>query len=166
MKSRSYILAVALITSLFIYVFYRTERTVINEIITHVVSADSFFSLRARVQTNLPLNQIIIFSLPEALWVLCATITSKTIYIGFGRRRISGAVVPILYCISLEFCQLIGLTNGTFNLMDIALSAVFWLFAIIGFDNVVKPQNLFGKVNKRSMVCIASYGIVYLSHVI
>ena len=165
MKRRYYILTAALLSCLFIYVFYRTEKTVVNELVIHFISPE--FHLRAKtwITTNLPLNNIIIYSMPEALWVLCITVTSKSFFIQLGRARITGTMIPLFYCVGLELCQLTGLTRGTFDSMDIALSVVFWFAGMVGFEENGETQNIFGRISRRTAVCFASYGIVYLSHV-
>ena len=165
MTRRDYILTAALLCSLFIYVFYRTDKTVVNELVIFLTSAEFYLKLKESITSSLPLNNLIIYSLPEALWVLCITVTSKSFVIQFGPARITGAIVPMFYCIGLEICQLIGLTRGTFDPMDIVLSALFWLVGVIGFEEVGEVQNIFGRVSRRTMVCFASYGIVYLAHV-
>jgi hypothetical protein len=164
-KRRYYILTAALLSCLFIYVFYRTDKTVVNELVIHFTSPELYLRAKTWITINLPLNNIIIYSVPEALWVLCITVTSKSFFIQLGRARITGAFVPLIYCVGLEICQLTGLTKGTFDPMDVALSMVFWFVGMVAFEETGERQNIFGRISRRTMVCFASYGIVYLSHV-
>ena len=166
MSRRFYLVNLLLLVSLFIYMFYRTEKTVVNEIVIRIISLDNYLLIKQTVMQLLPLNKLLIYSVPEGLWVFCITLTSKPYYIQQGYLRINCVVVPIICCIGLELLQLLHLTNGRFDLMDILISILCWSLANYFFKYEGEKQNILQPLNLSSMACLASYGIVYLAHVL
>lgn len=165
MRKKYPYIVVSLLVSLFIYVFYRTDKTVVNEIIIRIISFDTYAVLKERVIRFLPLNNYVIYSLPEGLWIFCITVTSKPYYIKLMSWRINCVFIPLVYCIGLEICQLLHFTNGRFDVMDILISALFWLIGNYAFDDKPIKQNILSSINLDKITCIATYSIVYLSHV-
>jgi hypothetical protein len=164
---RKYIfICVSFLISLFIYLFYRTERTVVNEIVIRMISYETYTSLKTYIVKALPLNDIVIYSLPEGLWVFCITLTSKPYYIRLNNWRIDCVFIPLVFCFGLEISQLFHFTNGRFDFMDIGISTIFWLIGNYVFSDKSDKQNILASLNSKTMVCIATYCIVYLSHVI
>lgn len=160
-----FLMFLTLLVSLFIYLFYRTEKTVINEIIISIVSFDRFNEMRKVVTNILPLNEHIIFSLPEGLWIFCVTLTSKYFFLKVGSNQINLIFIPLIFSIVLEFFQLLHLTNGRFDIWDIGLSVLFWAIAnfLITYEN--SKQNILHPFTTNSLICLLSYLIVYLAHV-
>lgn len=165
MKRKYIFISTALLISLFIYLFYRTDRTLVNEIVVRMISFDTYAKLKAYIVDTLPLNDVIVFSLPEGLWVFCITLTSKPYYIGLGNRRIDCVYIPLLFCLTLEIFQLLHITNGRFDFMDIGVFVVFWILGNCILSNRAEKQNILAQPNLKTVVCLASYCIVYLAHV-
>ena len=165
MKKNYFLIVSSLLFSLFIYVFYRTEKTVINDIIDSMVSCEIFVEWRRTVSSQFPLNDIIIYSLPEGLWVFCITLTSKFLFLKIGDREIQLLFLPLVFSIGLELFQLLHLTNGRFDLWDIGVSILFWAAANYLIRYSTTSQNIFHPVTLSSIICIFSYLIVYLAHV-
>ena len=166
MKKNYYLVVASLLVSLAIYLFYRTDKTVVNEILIRTISFDNYVALRHAVSRFLPLNEFVIYSLPEGLWTFCITLTSRPYYIQRKSLRIDCVVVPLICCIGLEIAQLLHITKGRFDPMDIWATIFFWGIAAFAFGNKVNKQNLLTPINGRRMVCFISYGIVYLAHVL
>ena len=166
MRKRYYFITISLLVSLFIYLFYRTERTVVNDIAIRLFSFDRYSALKEAVPAFLPLNALMVYSLPEGLWVFCITLTSKPYYIQWRNLRLNCVFIPLIYCIALEVFQLLHVTNGRFDFADIWVSGLFWLVANFFFNYNGEKQNLLQPINLKRVACFASYGIVYLSHVI
>ena len=165
MKKNCVLIILFLLFSLFIYLFYRTEKTVINELFVSIISLDKYVELRNSIANTLPLNEHIIYSLPEGLWVFCITLTSKFLFLKIGHREIGCVFIPLIFSIGLEFFQLLNLTNGRFDFWDIGISISFWFLAnyFILYKSV--EQNILKPIGIRSIVCFSSYAIVYLAHV-
>jgi len=165
LKKHVPLLAVSLFLSLFIYVFYRTEKTLINQIFIALFHRETYIFLKNRVTLLLPLPDYVIYSLPEGLWVFCITLTSSPFYLEVYKRKWSLVFVPILLALIMEIFQLLHFTNGRFDLMDIIFSTAFWLLALFYTRTNIGKEPLFQSVNITTACCISSYLIVYLAHV-
>jgi hypothetical protein len=165
MKRKYILIIISLLISLFIYLFYRTDRTLVNQLVIHLISIDTYAKLKASVAGALPLNDIIVYSLPEGLWVFCITLTSRHYYIEMFGRRMDCLYIPILFSVGLELFQLLHITNGRFDFMDISVSFIFWLSGAYLIGGRYQKQNILTQLNLKTTVCLASYCIVYLAHV-
>lgn len=151
---------------MFIYLFYRTEKTVVNEIFIQLITFSEYSELKTSIRAVLPLNEFVIYSLPEGLWVFCITLISKPFYIQINQLSIRCIFFPLLYSVGLEIFQLFHFVNGRFDFADIGASMLFWLIAISIFKDTPANQNIFKNLNTKKLFCIGGYSIVYLSHVI
>jgi hypothetical protein len=164
-KKEYILISVSLLVSLFIYLFFRTERTVVNEIFLAFISPESYDELKNWINVNLPLHEHIIYSLPEGLWVFCITLTSKHLFIQTGKYKLDCVFIPLVFSIGLEFFQLFHISNGRFDVWDIAASVFCWTIARYGVKYQPVKQDLFHLVTIRTVICVCSYSIVYLAHV-
>ena len=155
----------ALLISLFVYLFYRTDKTVINELFISLVSFDMYEEWRQCVIYKLPLHDLMVYSLPEGLWVFSATLTSKYFHIRMVSMNVALVFTPLVFSIGLEFFQLLHLTNGRFDWWDIVLSVFFWAIAFHKPNYPGKTANILKPVSVDSLVCFSSYLIVYFAHV-
>jgi hypothetical protein len=121
--------------------------------------------MRRNINAAFPLNGFMIYSLPEGLWVLCITLTSKSMFLKIGRREISLFFAPLLASIGLELFQLLELTQGRFDWVDIGASIFFWVIATYAVQAIPTRESILNPFTKRSFIFLASYGIVYLAHV-
>ena len=166
MKKYIPLLAICLSACLFIYVFYRTEKTLVNYIATALLSKAGYEGIKEIIISILPLRNVIVYSLPEGLWVFCITITSSFFYIRIRNRELSLTLVPILMAVFMEVSQLIGFTNGRFDVMDILFSAVFWMSGLYITKNNPDKEPIFQSFNARAVFCASNYAIVYMAHVV
>lgn len=165
MKKYIPLLAAALLLSLFIYVFYRTEKTIINQLFISLFHKETYIFLKSQVTFYLPLPDFVIYSLPEGLWVFCITLTSNSFYLEVRKRKWDLIFVPILLALFMEIFQLLHFTNGRFDWMDIVVSTGFWLLGLLCTRTNMVKEPLFRSVNIATICCIVSYSIVYLAHV-
>ena len=165
MKKIYCLIIISLIGSLFIYLFYRTENTVINEIAISIISHDKFIALRNSFSNNLTLNEHIIYSLPEGLWVFCITLTSKFIFVKIGTREINLLFIPLIFSICLEIFQLFHFTNGRFDFWDIGFSILFWVAANYLIEHKSSRQNILKPFTINSFTCLLTYLIIFLAYV-
>lgn len=164
MKRYCTIISLALFTSLFIYLVYRTQHTVVN-IMLNGLSHGQAIQAILQIRKCLALPDFIIYSLPEALWVFAATLVSKHLFIKFRKRNLHLAWVPLCYAVLLEFLQLFRLMPGRFDWMDILPSLTFTLYAVYFIKCPLPTQQLLGRFNYRTFFFIYIYAIVFLSHV-
>ena len=165
MKKNYWLIIVCLLCSLFIYLFYRTEKTVVNQIFISIVSLGKFVEWRRFVAGALPLNSHIIYSLPEGLWVFCITLVSKPFYVKVYNREINLLFLPLIFSIGLELLQLVHITNGRFDFWDIGSSVAGWSAAAYLMKNKSAIQNIRNPFTNKSLICVFTYLIVYLAHV-
>lgn len=165
MKKNYSFIIISLLISLFIYLFYRTEKTVINEITISIISFENYSGLRKSISRALPLNEHIIYSLPEGLWVFCVALTSKSLFVKIGKHEVSLFFAPLIFTMGLELFQLIHLTKGRFDYWDIGAAILFWIIANYSFKDKHPRQNILDPLNRRSYICLFTYLIVYLAHV-
>jgi hypothetical protein len=165
LRRKNQLIILSLLISLFIYLFYRTEKTVINEMVIAMISWERYTLWRGIAVNFFPLNDMVIYSLPEALWVFCITLTSKPFYLHLNKWRIDCVFAPLIFCIGLELLQLFHFTNGRFDFNDIWMSFLFWMIGNYAFRDESEKQNILTPLNSRTIVCLATYSIVYLSYV-
>lgn len=165
MKKNHYFIIISLLISFFIYLFYRTEKTVITEIFISAISLDNYVELRNLITGTITLNDHVIYSLPEGLWVFCITLTSKNLVLRIANQEIDCVFIPLIFSIGLELFQLFHLTNGRFDFWDIDMSIFFWCVANYAINHQPEKQNILQPVNVKSSLCFMSYAIVYLAHV-
>ncbi len=165
MKKLLWLIVPSLLISLFIYLFYRTDKTVVNDIFMAVFSRSAYYHLRSVVNQWLPLPDILVYSLPEGLWVFCITLTSKPYYLKAGAMQLNLLYLPLLFSVGLELMQLLHMTNGRFDWLDIASSVIFWALAMWVLPNTRPLQNALRPFTAQSLLCLWSYVIVYFAHV-
>ena len=165
MKRNYCLIVLSLLISLFIYLFYRPEKTVVNEIFISIISFDKFVELRKTITNIVSLNEHIIYSLPEGLWVFCITLTSKPLFLKVGNREINLLFIPLIFSVGLELFQLLHLTNGRFDIWDISFSVLFWCMANYLITHKDTKQNILNPFTTKSFICLLNYLIVYLAHV-
>lgn len=163
MKKYYIAVGVALLTSLFIYLFYRTEKTVVN-ILFDFLTNHQMNDIRNNVRQTFPLPSFIIYSIPEGLWVFSATLLSKNIYIRIVKLNFHLGFLPFLYAILLEFVQLFHILHGHFDWMDILFSTLCWLVAFYIPSNI-KATHISLQPSSNTFKLMFVYGIVFLSHV-
>jgi hypothetical protein len=158
-------LIVSLFLCLFIYVFYRTEKTLATRLFIALFSREEYSLLKSRITAVLPLQDCLIYSVPEGLWVFCITVTSSFFYLEMGKRKWDLVFVPIGVALVMELFQLLHLANGRFDLMGITVSTGFWLLALFCTRTNANKEPLFQAVNTNTICCMISYSIVFLAHV-
>lgn len=105
----------ALLPALFLYMFYRSERTVINIIAVSISPSDWFESARVWVQTTLPISEIVVGFLPGSLWVYAATAALRHVSVS----SLPLWPTPLMVAAFFEAQQALGLTYGVFDSLDI-----------------------------------------------
>ncbi len=68
-------------------------------------------------------------------------------------------LVPILFALGLEFCQLVHFTHGTFDSWDIAFYLVFWLLAYYAFQSGHEQKNILSPFTLQGFICLACFFI-------
>ena len=153
---------VPLIISLFIYTFYRAEETNVNLLLKYVFHSD-FQSIRVQVRETIPLHSLFIYNLPEGLWVFSITLLGANLFLRIKHRTIYLVYFPIVFVLLLEILQLLQITDGTFDLLDIAISSVFWLLAFAYCSTCVSSLRELKNTSVRFALFIIAFSLVYLA---
>jgi hypothetical protein len=137
----------------------------VNELTISILSSEAYGNIKTRIIDAVPLNKLIIFSLPGGLWVFCATALAQDFYIKIKNIRIPLSLIPVHFAIGLEFSQLIHLTKGRFDLWDILSYVMFWWLASYSNQFHRSQQNILSPLTLRGFTCLVCFVSVYLAHV-
>jgi hypothetical protein len=151
-----------LIISLFIYTFYRAEETNVNLLLKYVFHSD-FQSIRIHVKDSIPLPSVVIYNLPEGLWVFSVTLLGANLFLRLKHRKIYLIYLPILFVLLLEILQLLKITDGTFDLLDIVIPSAFWLLAFAYCSTYVNSLRELKNTTVRFTLFIIVFSLAYLS---
>jgi hypothetical protein len=155
-----------LMASLFIYIFYRTDQTVVNELVLRIFTFESYATVKKQVQSLLPLNALLVYSLPEGLWVYSTTLVSKELFIKFRQYRLEGNYFSLIFSFAVEALQGLGLVKGTFDLFDIASATFFWAIAMYWTNTpAYRGIPILKTFDSRWASCVFCFSIVYLSYI-
>lgn len=166
MRIKYFIIALALLLSLFVYLFFRTEQTVVNYLFIKIGGVAPFYESRLWVTSHIMLSNFQIYSLPEALWILAITLLSKRYVIQFGNLHISLWYLPVLLAFGFEFFQWMHWSNGSADLNDLWGALLFWALGMTVFPEREPKISLFQSFNIHALLCTGTYAVVYLAHVI
>ncbi len=149
-KYHLYILT-SLVISLVIYITFRSDNIVINQILFKITPINYNYS------SNIP--DFIIYNLPQGFWVFSVTLISKNLYF----KKINLAYLPLFFSFYIELIQYLNLTNGTFDYWDLIAATLGFFISNNFIECPYKKQNILSKFNLRTIVFFFSYIIVVLS---
>lgn len=153
---------IPLIISLFIYTFYRAEETNVNLLLKYVFHTD-FQSIRMHVRDAIPLHSVVVYNLPEGLWVFSITLLGANLFLRITHRKIYLIYFPMLFVLLLEILQLLKITDGTFDLLDIVISSAFWLLALVFCSTYGSSLKELKNNRARFILFIIVFSLTYLS---
>ena len=165
MRIKYFIIALALLLSLFVYLFFRTEQTIVNYLFIKIWGGEPFYQSRAWVTARVNLSNFQMYSMPEALWILAITLLSKRYMIQLGNRHISLWYLPLILAFGFEFFQWMHWSNGSADLNDLWVAGLFWALGMTVFPEKEPKISLFQSFNIHALLCTGAYAVVYLAHV-
>ena len=142
---------------LYIYLAYRPTNTAVQIIFRSILPAEALTYMQSK-SVLLPFWAI--NSLPQGLWVFCMTCFSSDLQF----KRLSLWWSPLLFAIGLEGFQYFGITDGTFDWVDVLFSIAFSLFAICLLYQNSKSTNL--SFSPSAIMLFIGYLLVFFSDVI
>ena len=153
-----------LLISLFIYLIYRTEYTLINQLFSAFTPNELVFFQKI-IRQSIPLPNLVIYSLPEGLWVIFVTQISKEFTFRFNQKTWNLTFLPLISAIGIEFVQYLHLTDGTYDPWDIMMVFLCWAIALL----LIPPKRILIKTNNQNIIkqllLVSSYLIIVLSDV-
>lgn len=151
MKKYHVYIILPLFASLIIYVFFRSEHIIINQLISKFYPRPHYFKLH--------MSNFMVYNLPGGLWVFSATLISKNLYI----KNFNLAFLPLIFSFYIEIIQYFHLTRGTFDCWDLIVAFIGFIAAYYLVFCPYKKEFLFHKFNFRTILFSLSYLIVLLS---
>lgn len=152
MKKYALYITIPLCISLIIYLFFRSEHIVVNQIMYDLVSHQTH-------RASFKLSDFLIYNLPQGFWVFSTTLISRNLYI----KKFNLAFLPLIFSFYIEFIQYFHLTNGTFDFWDLFTATIGFLVAYFFVDCPYKKEQLLCHFNFRTVLFSFSYLIVFLS---
>jgi len=114
-----------------IYISCREGNFLINAMLSDLFGIQLLNSFNSFVSSSLNFSSENINSLPSALWVFSTSLLSTRIKSENIIFKYLLICLPLIYSVSLEFIQYLGLTDGTFDKVDLTYSALGWFCALI-----------------------------------
>lgn len=106
---------------LFIYLFFRTEDTIINKVVAN-------FLPNINLNVSLNIADWIIYNLPGALWLFAFL----SISIVKNEKGLLYCLIPLSGALIIELMQYLSLTDGTYDVADVFFYLAAWvLFMLI-----------------------------------
>lgn len=154
----------ALILALGIYSFYRCADTRVN-VLAALLPGDAWQSLRLAVPERLHLAAFAKGALPGGLWVFAATLIAQGVVAGVGALRMNMALLPVITALFFEWLQWAGVTDGTFDPVDIVAEAGGWTLALLWIARRGPSAHGTPTQHWRLALCLLSYAILPLADV-
>ena len=156
-KTRRVIIFGLLAICLYIYLAYRPSNTVVQIIFRSVFPIDSLVYIQNK---SFSLPSWTVNSLPEGFWVFCMTWISSD----FRFKKFCLWWSPLLFALGLEILQYFGITDGTFDWVDVLFSIVFSLLAIRFLPQ--RAKTTYSSISYYAVLLFIGYLLVVFSDVI
>lgn len=164
MKNKKVHIFIALLISLLIYLFYRTDNILITHFFSIILTETTFNTVQNYIMNQIPLPSWVIYSLPEGLWIYATTIASKNYFIKLKSFKINLVFLPLIIAFTIELFQFIQISNGTFDELDLIIALFFsFLGYFLPFGSSL-GQTRFHLSKLNDFLCLTSYLIVFLAH--
>jgi Ca2+/Na+ antiporter len=158
---RYILIAMAMLLGLYLYFMYRSQDTIVNALLAKL-GAREFPFLMNIWHKHYAIPQWCMYSLPEGLWVFSATLLSIRLEFPIREKRIHLKYLPFLFAMLVELVQVLGITNGQFDWLDIFVSFIFTVLALIIPSKEQKKNAI---ESKEFWLLVLIYAMVYLSDV-
>ncbi len=155
----------SLCAGLLLYVGFRTEKTLVNQLCIHFGGYTHFIEIRSVLMSLFNPPSFVKYSLPGALWVFAITLISKPVQFTYKTLQFPLVIVPLLWALGFELFQYWGCIRGVFDWADVLGSVLFWLLGIAIFPNFKSNWKHLPISKLHRTVCVLSYAVVYLAHV-
>jgi hypothetical protein len=118
-----------------IYAFFRDHNFVLFQIFPKPFFLDMFY---VPVRTDSILISMLLFNLPDGLWFLSGLLLIRAVWLANLKWRAIYGGIFALTALSMEILQLFESIPGTFDVLDIAVMAIFACVESTFFNLFVK----------------------------
>jgi hypothetical protein len=155
----------SLLSSLWLYVGYRSEDTWINVFLASLLPTGALHHAREVLHAIIFVPDDLAWRVPGGLWVFATTLMARDLRVMWGRLTLHLALVPVVMALGIEGCQAFHLTDGAYDPWDIFTVVVSAVLAmkLPGFG--WPPQELHVRWHWRGSVCLANFAILILADV-
>lgn len=156
---------ISLLSSLWLYVGYRSEDTWVNVVIAGMLPAGALHHARELLHAILFVPDALAWRIPGGLWVFAATLLARDLRVNWGRFKLELALLPVVMAVGIEVCQALHMTDGAYDPWDIftVITAAALAMKLPGFG--WPPQELDVRWHWRGSVCLANFAILILADV-
>lgn len=157
--------AFSLLSSLWLYVGYRSEDTWINVVIAGLLPAGALHHAREVLHAVFFVPDDVTWRLPGGLWVFAATLLARDLRVSRACFRFELGLLPVLMALGIEIFQAFHITDGAYDPWDIftVMTAAALAMKLPGCG--WPPQELAVRWHWRGSVCLANFAILILADV-
>lgn len=114
----------------FICVIYRDASNNANALFTYLFDKEFIF-IKNTIIDVLPLHDILVYNVPEGLWVFSISLLASNLFININKFRLPLIYLPLLFIPFAELLQWLNITDGTYDNLDMLIPSGFWLLAYL-----------------------------------
>lgn len=141
----------------FILFFFRSNYSYGNVLI------HEFFSTDYNLSDTFKLNSIVVYNLPEAMWVFSLTLLSLNYKVKISNQlSVNLVFAPLIYVWFSEFLQLINITDGTFDFLDVLFASITWSIAY-GLLRINKNRIIYTHLSSKIVLFFVLFCSVFLA---
>jgi len=165
MRRYSLSILLPMLLAFLLYLIYRPDTTVLNVMFDGLLDS-SFSRWRLELQQSAPLPSVLFNCLPEGLWLFSATLVARQLFIRTADRKVPLVLMPLAFAFLLEFCQLGGLTDGTFDALDLTSASIGAAAAFLFSKRYLDQERLQKHVPVNLSLMAVLFASVYLADVL
>lgn len=118
-------------TGSLIYILFRPKNLIMFKWFRYFQTED-FISISREKFSEIPINDFVIYNLPNGLWITSLTIFISIIWKDSQNKYFNYYLLTLLGIVTLpEILQFFNFINGTFDIVDLMVN---FLFFLIPFD--------------------------------
>ncbi|MFQ3575251.1 MAG: hypothetical protein SNJ77_02335 [Cytophagales bacterium] len=152
-----------LLWALFTYLVFRSENTLVCILAKNFVSEYYFKVCRFWISEKISPHELVVFSMPGALWMFATCLISRKYHIMVKKLKIRLDLIPIFVIVYFEIMQKLGFLKGYFDWNDLVFALFFYVVYVFGFREA-KTKNLKDNFKIGGSSIIPIYSMVYLAH--
>lgn len=115
----------------YIYTFCRPDGMGLQVVLSWIVGAEQIQSAKAIYDISAYVDEWVTYSMPAMLWTFSVALLAILFDIDKRRRHSMVALIPLALTWGLELLQYLRMTDGTFDIGDIAAGLLGYLAAIL-----------------------------------